>query len=386
CGLIATNAVSTVYQQFSIEVLPQPVTTFSPATATFKAGAANRILLTASKNSPAVKFTAPCTNPSWLGLTDNGDGTAYLTGTPPVGTTAPAAFRIEVAYVAAPFQIPQCSFIQGNQLIPNNNFTIQIVPYPEFTSADTIFGLTGTQNAFQIQTNQPAGAITASGGIPPGMTLHSNGNGTADLNGTPEAGYGGFYPLTLRIDNGGNAAEQLFYWHLLEAPKIPLQDAVLFHTGMVNRFYVNTLGYPKTPVPDIPSQWGDGMRLTVTGALPAGVTFVGKTPSGANSGVGLFSGTPAAGSEGTYPLTITAINGAPPTATKMLTLIVTKIGDVNSDTAVNCSDVQAVRAAMGGRRGEASYQFRADVNNDGVVDLKDLALVSSRLAAGTRCQ
>jgi len=386
CGLIASNAVSTVYQQFSIEVQSQPAVSFSPSTVTFKAGSPNAVLLTASRNSPAVRFSIPCTNPPWLGLTDNGDGTAYLTGTPPVGTTAPASLRVEVTYVAAPVQIPQCVFIQGDQLVANNNFTIQMTPYPEFTSADTIFGLTGTQNSFAITTNQPAGAISSSGGMPPGISLRNNGNGTADLSGTPQAGYGGYYPLTLRIDNAGSVGEQLLEWHMLEAPKIPVQDAVLFHAGMMNKFYVDTTGYPKTPVRDIPSQWGDGMRLTVSGALPAGVTFNSKTPSGVNSGVGLFSGMPAAGSEGMYPLTITAINGAPPTATRMFTLIVAKMGDVNGDTAVNCSDVAVVRAAMGTRRGYASYVFRADVNNDGVVDLKDVALVSSRLTPGTRCQ
>ena len=48
-------------------------------------------------------------------------------------------------------------------------------------------------------------------------------------------------------------------------------------------------------------------RLTETGALPSGVTFIDN-----GNGTATLAGTPAAGTGGTYPLTITAGNGAPP--------------------------------------------------------------------------
>ncbi len=155
------NAVSTAYQDFSIEVLPQPVITFSPNVVTFNAGSPNFAMLRASTNKPAVRFSLPCTNPPWLGIVDNGDGTAFLTGTPPAGATAPAELRVEVHYTAASITIPQCSIIVGGggpfgggTLVPNNNFTINITPDPQFTSESTMFGLTGTQNAFTITTKE----------------------------------------------------------------------------------------------------------------------------------------------------------------------------------------------------------------------------------------
>jgi hypothetical protein len=53
--------------------------------------------------------------------------------------------------------------------------------------------------------------------------------------------------------------------------------------------------------------------FSIAGALPTGVNFA--TPS--------LSGTPAAGTQGTYTLTVTANNGTPPNATQTFTLIVT---------------------------------------------------------------
>ena len=48
--------------------------------------------------------------------------------------------------------------------------------------------------------------------------------------------------------------------------------------------------------------------LSETGALPTGVTFVDN-----GNGTATLAGTPAAGTGGTYPLTITAANGVAPT-------------------------------------------------------------------------
>ena len=57
--------------------------------------------------------------------------------------------------------------------------------------------------------------------------------------------------------------------------------------------------------------------LTVGGSLPAGVTFVDN-----GDGTGTLSGTPAAGTGGTYALTFTAANGVLPDGTQAFTLTV----------------------------------------------------------------
>jgi hypothetical protein len=57
-------------------------------------------------------------------------------------------------------------------------------------------------------------------------------------------------------------------------------------------------------------------------------------------------------------------------------------GDVDGDGAVNCTDVNIVRANLTVRTG---FDPRADVNGDGRVDIRDLAIVQRRLARTTTC-
>ena len=60
-------------------------------------------------------------------------------------------------------------------------------------------------------------------------------------------------------------------------------------------------------------------------------------------------------------------------------------GDVNDDGKVDCADVAIVKAAFGSRLGQPGFDPRADVNNDNVVNVLDLAFVTRLLPAGTVC-
>jgi sugar lactone lactonase YvrE len=85
------------------------------------------------------------------------------------------------------------------------------------------------------------------------------------------------------------------------APTITSADNTTFTEGIAGTFTVTATG---TPTP----------TFALTGALPSGVTFDTTT--------GVLSGTPATGTKGTYPLTITASNGVSPDATQSFTLTV----------------------------------------------------------------
>jgi hypothetical protein len=61
-------------------------------------------------------------------------------------------------------------------------------------------------------------------------------------------------------------------------------------------------------------------------------------------------------------------------------------GDVNDDLRVDCVDVRLVQSVLGKRTADPGYDARADVNHDGIIDIRDLSFVSQRLPAGTRCQ
>jgi hypothetical protein len=60
-------------------------------------------------------------------------------------------------------------------------------------------------------------------------------------------------------------------------------------------------------------------------------------------------------------------------------------GDVNGDGVVTCADVTVLRAAFGSRRGQANYNAAADQNNDGIISVIDLSMVTQKLPAGTKC-
>lgn len=60
-------------------------------------------------------------------------------------------------------------------------------------------------------------------------------------------------------------------------------------------------------------------------------------------------------------------------------------GDASGDGVVSCQDLTAARAAIGKHAGQAGYLPSADVDQNGVVDIRDIAAISQMLAAGTKC-
>lgn len=75
-------------------------------------------------------------------------------------------------------------------------------------------------------------------------------------------------------------------------------------------------------------------NVTSTGAPAASYSFTGTLPSGVTlSAAGLLSGTPGAGTGGTYPIVITANNGVAPNATQSFTLTVNQAPAITSANA-----------------------------------------------------
>lgn len=72
-------------------------------------------------------------------------------------------------------------------------------------------------------------------------------------------------------------------------------------------------------------------------------------------------------------------------ATLALSKLSAVLGDVNRDGVVDCKDLAIVRAALGTKSGQPGWNEQADVVKDGVIDVRDVAFVSQRLPAGTRC-
>lgn len=88
------------------------------------------------------------------------------------------------------------------------------------------------------------------------------------------------------------------------APTITSAAVATFQVGKAGSFTVTATGLP-TP------------SLSLEGVLPNGVGFTGN-----GDGTASLSGTPAAGTAGSYPITLEASNGVSPNATQSFTLIV----------------------------------------------------------------
>jgi len=245
---------------------------------------------------PKPPITGSGTLPAGVTFTDNGTGTATLSGTPAPGTGGVYPLTITAA----------------NGLLPNaaQSFTLTVQEGPAITSAGAATFTVGEAGSFTVSTSgYPEPNISLSGTLPTGVTFTDNGTGTATLSGTPAAGTGGVYPLTFTAANGLSPdATQAFTLTVREKPAITSANAATFTVGAAGSFTVTATGYPKP-------------ALTQSGALPAGVTF---TDNG--NGTATLAGTPAAGSDGTYALTITAANGVSPNATQAFTLTVEEAG------------------------------------------------------------
>ena len=103
-------------------------------------------------------------------------------------------------------------------------------------------------------------------------------------------GTGGSYALTFTASNGVlPTGTQAFTLIVNQAPAVTSAATATFTVGTPGSFTVTTSGFP------LPTLARGGV------ALPAGVTFVDN-----GNGTGTLSGTPAAGTGGTYAITFTA--------------------------------------------------------------------------------
>jgi hypothetical protein len=90
-----------------------------------------------------------------------------------------------------------------------------------------------------------------------------------------------------------------------EVPSIINVSAKTARVGAPMNFIIKTRGYPKPSI------------SLLAGTLPSGVTLIDK-----GNGTGVLTGAPAAGSVGTYNVTIGAPNGVGYPAEQAFTLVV----------------------------------------------------------------
>ena len=225
--------------------------------------------------------------------------TVSFTGALPAGlvaTTNPGTATITITGTAAAATVgnyPLLVTVIGAASYRTDTVTLSVSTPPAFTSAASAAAVTGSPFSFTITTTgSPAAVISLTGALPTGITFTPGANGTATLSGTAaNATAGNTYPLTLTATNIGGVTTQAFTLSATHAPQFTSAGSATAVVGKPFSFTITTVGSPAA-------------AITMTGALPSGITF---TP-GAN-GTATLSGTAADATAGhTYPLTLTATN------------------------------------------------------------------------------
>ncbi|NQV73507.1 T9SS type A sorting domain-containing protein [bacterium] len=142
------------------------------------------------------------TVPSWLTLTDNGNGTATLAGTP---TNA------EIGDHAVSLLVTDAAGANATQ-----SFTVTVAntnDAPSFTSTAVTGADQGTAYTYDVTTTDPDAGDTRAitGTVPSWLILSDNGDGTATLAGTPTNDHVGPHDVELIVtDAAGATATQSF--------------------------------------------------------------------------------------------------------------------------------------------------------------------------------
>ncbi|MBA3563491.1 MAG: VCBS repeat-containing protein [Gammaproteobacteria bacterium] len=144
--------------------------------------------------------------PAWLALTDNGDGTATLTGTPTAADIGDVDVTLTVTNTV--------DSTTSDQMFTITVSDAPVGAAPTFTSTPITNATADVAYSYEITaTDADAGdslVITAVGTLPGWLTLTDNGDGTATLAGTPTAADVGDHMVSLQVSDGTNTDTQDF--------------------------------------------------------------------------------------------------------------------------------------------------------------------------------
>jgi hypothetical protein len=230
--------------------------------------------------------------PAWLTLTDNGNGTATLTGTPTQDDVGDHSVSLEVS--------------DGGAVPGVQDFVIAVAGVndaPSFTSSPVTDATEGTAYTYDVETSDPDGSdtlIITAPTLPAWLQLADNGDGTAALTGTPDAADVGDHPVSLQVSDGTDMDLQDFTITVAAAPA-PGNNAPAFtSTAVVDAEEGTTYTYNIT-VSDADA--GDTLAITAP-TLPAWLELNDN-----GDGTAALTGTPAAADVGDHQVSLQVSDG-----------------------------------------------------------------------------
>jgi hypothetical protein len=379
---VATNSQGTATQFFTINVAFAPQASFAPGSTMFTAGVPNQVLLSSyGATTPVSWIYDSVSNAPWLSLKDNGDGTAWLSGTPPANTTG----------VFTPGIAPNT---QWSGITVIQNFPVTVTDTPVFTSSSTATFTVGALETFQITTT--SGSASTNDTLPQGLTFIPG--SPSAIAGTPAVGTGGQYTVRLNVSDASGSATQDLVLNVDEQPAITSPPLAVLFAGVPASVNVTTSGYPNvsthpvsvTAGPPASPSLGDGMYFGSTG-LPASLQASNLNPAGEATGTLAISGTPQTGDVGLHKVQIKASNAVGNPASQTLLLYVFPYSpaapvDLTAESALardSAKDVIATVVVANGGSAAAQNVALTAVKLGGVLGTVSPVAVASIGAAST---
>jgi VCBS repeat-containing protein len=248
-------------------------------------------------------ITAP-TKPAWLTLTDNGDGTATLTGTPTNADVGVHNVTLEV---------------NDGDVTVQQIFTVTVAnanDAPVFTSVPVTAATEDAAYTYNVTTtDEDAGdtrTITATT-KPAWLTLVDNGDGTAILSGTPTNADVGVHNVTLEVNDGDATVQQTFTVTVTNTNDAPTFTSSAVTTATEDVTYTYSIITADVDV-------GDTRTITAP-TKPAWLTF---TDNG--DGTATLTGTPTNAEVGVHNVTL-EVNDGDVTVQQIFTITVSNLND-----------------------------------------------------------
>jgi LmbE family N-acetylglucosaminyl deacetylase len=249
--LKAQNSEGSDSQSLTLKVSnPGLAPSFTSAdTADFTTGTADSFTVTTS-GSPTAALAKSGALPEGLSFTDNGDGTATISGTPAASAAPPAESQPYPLTLSAESKAGKAT--QPFTLTVSNPGTP-----PAFTSTDHADFTTGTADSFTVTTTgSPTAALAKSGALPEGLSFTDNGDGTATISGTPAAsaappGESQSYPLSLKAKNKAGETSQSFTLKVSDGTSPPQEEPPVVPPVIVSPAGPPLLSSPPISVPEI---------------------------------------------------------------------------------------------------------------------------------------
>jgi hypothetical protein len=330
--ITATNAIGTTSETFNVQVGESPAITSAASASATVGSALNFTVTTTGYPAPSIAASGLPASGDFT-FTDNGNGTATISGTPTsadignasVGitatntygsTTQTLALSVTAAAPVAPVSPGSPPVAPVSPVSPVSPPVAPVSPAsgtaPVFTSSSSATAVAGKASSITVTASGvPAPAIVVAGSLPAGVTFTANSNGAATLAGTPGATAGGVYPLTFTATNSTGTTTQTFLLTVFAHPTITSASSGKAKVGSTFHLIVKATG---TPIPVV----------TESGRLPKGLKWAEN-----GNGTATLAGTPRVHQGGLYHLRFFATSSIG-TVTKAFTLTVAQAPAVTS--------------------------------------------------------